>query len=57
MLAQVKAGVGWDNIHTLGRLGAQHMVRCTQAQKMPSIQDIQGPSHTKHRAGLLRAGK
>ena len=52
-----QSGGDWDNIHTLGRLGGQHMVRCTQAQKMASIQDIQDPSHTKHRAGLLRVGK
>ena len=52
-----QSGGDWDNIHTLGRLGAQHMVRCTQAQKMASIQYIQDPSHNKHCAGLLRAGK
>ena len=57
MLTQVKAGIDWDNIHTSGRLGAQHMVWCTQAQKLASIQCIQDPSHAKHHGGLLRAGK
>lgn len=57
MLTQVKAGIDWDNIHTSGRLGAQHMVWCTQAQKLASIQCIQDPSHAKHHGGLLRAEK
>ena len=57
MLTQVKVAIDWDNIHTLGRLGVQHMVPCTQAQKMALIRYIQDPSHAKHHGGLLRAGK